>query len=56
MLFWVIAPAAPTSRARNFLKGTDNASMFLWVDNYCRAPRVYAQVDQEARDFSAGDA
>lgn len=23
--------------ASDFLKGTDNASLFLWVDNYCRA-------------------
>lgn len=22
---------------RNFLKGTDNDSIFLWLDNYCRA-------------------
>jgi hypothetical protein len=22
---------------RDFVKGTDNASLFLWMDNYCRA-------------------
>ncbi len=22
---------------KNFLKGTDNDSIFLWLDNYCRA-------------------
>jgi len=22
---------------KNFLKGTDNESIFLWLDNYCRA-------------------
>jgi hypothetical protein len=22
---------------KNFLKGTDSASIFLWLDNYCRA-------------------
>ena len=22
---------------KDFLKGTDNESLFLWVDNYCRA-------------------
>ncbi|MEM5389439.1 hypothetical protein VSR68_38655 [Paraburkholderia phymatum] len=36
---WVIGylSAVATERRKDFIVGTDNESIFLWVTNYCRA-------------------
>jgi len=36
---------------RNFLKGTDSDSLFLWLDNYCRA-NPKADLDKAANDLA----
>jgi hypothetical protein len=34
---------------KDFLRGTDNASLELWVDNYCRANPLHDSDDAGAR-------
>ncbi len=36
---------------KNFLKGTDNDSIFLWLDNYCRA-HPKASLDRAGNDLA----
>lgn len=36
---------------KNFLKGTDNDSIFLWLDNYCR-DHPQAELDQAGIDLA----
>ena len=36
---------------KDFLKGTDNPSIYLWVDNYCRANPL-KRIDDTADDLA----
>ena len=46
--YWLLGflSALAIETERDFIKGTDNASIFLWADNYCRANPI--------RDISDG--
>lgn len=35
--FWGYLTGLAMVSDKNFLKGTDNASLLLWMDNYCKA-------------------
>ena len=37
---------------KNFLKGTDSDSIFLWLDNYCRA-NPQSDLDRAGKDLAS---